>query len=291
MIEAFFRFDFLQYALFTGLMIGFLAPVLGVFLVVKRMSLIADALSHITLTGIAFHMLLARYNPTIAAVTPLYLGLAFSVSGALFIEWLRRMYTSFKELAIPIVLSGGIGLGVVFISLADGFTTDLFNYLFGSVVAVTIQDVRLIAIITIVVTVLLTLFYKELFYLSFDEEHAAVAGLPRQWLHLLFIVMVALVITASMRIVGILLVSALMSLPVAAAMQWAKSFKQMFVYAVLIGEVSVVTGLIFAFQLDWSAGGTIVLVAVGLLLLSMAGRRLLTKVAVQMNNRRTTSVE
>ncbi|WP_018923745.1 metal ABC transporter permease [Salsuginibacillus kocurii] len=274
MIEVFFRFEFLQNAFFTGIMIGFLAPLLGVFLVVKRMSLIADALSHVTLTGIAFSLLMSKYVTAFVLVNPLYMGIAFSVGGALLIEQLRHVYTYYKELAIPIILSGGIGLGVVFISLADGFNTDLFNYLFGSVIAVTRVDLWTILGITVIVTTFIIIFYKELFFLSFDEEQAAVAGLPRRWLHLMFIVMVALVIAASMRIVGILLVSALMSLPVAAAMQWAKSFKQMFIFAILIGEGAVVFGLISAYHLDLAPGGTIVMLAVGILILSISVRKL-----------------
>lgn len=231
MLDVFFRYEFLQNALITGIMIGFLAPVLGVFLVVRRMSLIADALSHITLTGIAFHLLLANHFVYFSLLSPLYMGMAFSVAGSLLIEKLRGFYTYYKELAIPIILSGGIGLGVVFISLADGFNNDLFNYLFGSVIAVSRGDLWTITVITAVVTAVLILFYKELFFLSFDEEQATVAGLPKRFIYFIFIVLVALVIAASMQIVGILLVSSLMSLPVAAAMQVAKGFKQMFFYS------------------------------------------------------------
>ena len=131
MIETFLRFDFLQYALYTGMMIGLLAPILGVFLVVRRMSLIADALSHITLSGIAFSLLMGKYVGFFAGLNPLYMGMIFSVGGSLLIEQLRRVYTFYKEIAIPIILSAGIGIGVIFISLANGFNNDLFNYLFG----------------------------------------------------------------------------------------------------------------------------------------------------------------
>ncbi|MBM7097072.1 metal ABC transporter permease [Bacillus sp. H-16] len=266
MISVFFQYDFLKYALYTGLMVGFLAPFLGVFLVVRRLSLIADALSHITLSGIAFSLLLGRYYGFFAGLNPIYMGAAFSVGGALMIERLRTVYVYYKELAIPIILSAGIGIGVVFISLANGFNNDLFNYLFGSVVAVSRSDFHLIIAITAIVTLLLILFYKELFFLSFDEDQAVVAGIPRRFLHVLFIIMVALVIAASMRIVGILLVSSLMTLPVAAAMRLARGFKQMFIYAVLFGEISVITGLVSAFHLDLAPGGTIVIVNVIILL-------------------------
>ncbi|UCZ54530.1 metal ABC transporter permease [Bacillus shivajii] len=269
MISVFFQYDFLRYSLYTGLMIGFLAPFIGVFLAVRRLAMIADALSHITLSGIAFSLLLGRHYSVFAGLNPLYMGMTFSVGGAIFIENLRNAYQFYKELAIPIILSAGIGVGVVFISLANGFNTDLFAYLFGSVVAISQSDFQMISIITAVVIILIILFYKEWFFLSFDEDQAVIAGIPKKALHFIFIIMVGLTIAASMRIVGILLVSSLMTLPVAAAMRWARGFKQMFVYAVIFGEISVVIGLISAFHLDVVPGGMIVLVNVVILLISI----------------------
>jgi zinc transport system permease protein len=179
------------------------------------------------------------------------------------------MYTHYKEIAIPIILSAGIGLGVIFISIADGFNNDLFNYLFGSVIAVSRSDLWTISIITIVVLAVLVIFYKELFFLSFDEEQAIVSGINRKLVHFVFIVMVALVIAASMRIVGILLVSSLMTLPVAAAMRLSRGFKQMFLYSAIFGELAVFGGLVSAYHLDLAPGGTIVILAVIILLLAI----------------------
>lgn len=277
MIEVFFQYEFLQNALFTGIMIGFIAPLLGVFLVVRKLSLIADALSHITLTGIAASLLLTKTFPLFHFLNPLYLGMLFSVIGSLFVEKLRTIYKHYQELAIPIILSTGIGLGVVFISLADGFNTDLFNYLFGSVVAVTRTDLWTILFITLVVFAVVLLLYKELFFLSFDEEQAIVAGINKKVIHFIFIVLVALVIAASMRIVGILLVSSLMTLPVASAMRIAKGFKQMFFYSILFGEISVIGGLVSAYHLNIASGGMIVIIAVFILVLTIIWKRFVSK--------------
>lgn len=274
MISVFFQYEFLQNALFTGIMIGLIAPLLGVFLVVRKLSLIADALSHITLTGIAASLLLTKTFPVFHFLNPLYMGMIFSVIGSLFVEKLRTIYKHYQELAIPIILSTGIGLGVVFISLADGFNTDLFNYLFGSVVAVTRNDLWTILGITIIVLVVVILLYKELFFLSFDEEQAIVAGINKKAIHFIFIVLVALVIAASMRIVGILLVSSLMTLPVASAMRIAKGFKQMFFYSIVFGEISVIGGLIIAYHLDIASGGMIVMIAVLILIATIIWKKL-----------------
>ncbi len=170
------------------------------------------------------------------------------------------------------MLSGGIGVGVIFISLADGFNTDLFSYLFGSVSAVGRSDLYLITGIAIIVLVIVSLLYKELFLLSFDEEFGKASGLSTKALHLIFMVMTALVIAASMRIVGILLVSSLMTLPVAAAMRVSKGFKQTIGLSILFGEVAVIVGLISAFYLDLAPGGTIVVSSI-LILLAAIGYR------------------
>ncbi len=282
MIEAFLRYEFLQNAFYTGVMIGLIAPMLGVFLVVRRLSLIADALSHIALSGIAASLLLGKHLSFFQTLNPIYMGMGFSVGGALLIERLRNVYKHYKEIAVPILLSTGIGLGVVFISIADGFNNDLFNYLFGSVIAVSRSDLWTVLFITCLVIGVIILFYKELFFLSFDEEQAVIAGINRHVIHFIFIVLVALVIAASMRIVGILLVSALMTLPVAAAMRLAHGFKQMFFYSIIFGECAVIFGLILAYYLDIAPGGMIVMIAVLILLLTLLVKKLsrLKKVSI-----------
>ncbi|PLR85927.1 metal ABC transporter permease [Bacillus canaveralius] len=276
MIANILQYEFLQNAFLTGIIIGIIAPLLGVFIVVRRLSLIADALSHVTLAGIAASLLLEKRYPALTGLNPLYMGMAFSVAGSVFIEKLRTVYKHYQELAIPIILSGGIGLGVIFISLADGFNTDLFSYLFGSVSAVSRTDLWTIVIISLFVIVVIFMLYKELFLLSFDEEHAKASGIAARSVHFIFIVMVALVIAASMRIVGILLVSSLMTLPVAASIRIARGFKQTILYSVIFGETSVLGGLTLSYYLDLAPGGTIVIIAVAILMISILFKKFLS---------------
>jgi zinc transport system permease protein len=273
MIEAMFQYEFLRNAFFAGVLIGIVAPLLGVFIVVRRLSLIADALSHVTLAGIAASLLLEKKVGTFVGLNPLYMGMTFSVAGSLLIEKLRSVYKHYQELAIPIILSSGIGLSVIFISIADGFNTDLFSYLFGSVSAVSRQDVWMVLAITCMVVATIGLLYKELFLLSFDEEYAVASGIRAKTIHFVFIILVALVIAASMRIVGILLVSSLMTLPVAASIRIAKGFKQAIGYSVLFGELSVIIGLILSYYLDLAPGGTIVMLAVLILLIAIMWKK------------------
>lgn len=274
MIEAIFNYEFLQNAFFSGLIIGIIAPLLGVFIVVRRLSLIADALSHVTLAGIAGSLYLSQSVPALALLNPIYLGIVASVSGSILIERLRSLYKHYEELAIPIIMSGGIGLSAIFISMAQGFNQDLMSYLFGSVSAVSRQDLYVVIGIAVVVIFFLFFMFKELFLLSFDDEFAKASGIPAKWVHLAFMIVTALVIAASMRIVGILLVSSLMTLPVAAAMRVAKGFKQAIIYAIVFGELSVIIGLVSAFYLNLAPGGTIVVTSIVILLVVIFGKKM-----------------
>lgn len=283
MITAIYQYEFLQNTFITGLLIGLIAPLLGTFLVVRRLSLIADALSHVTLSGIAASLYLSKTTAMFAGLNPLFFGMGFSVIGSILIERLRTVYSHYQELAIPIILSGGIGVGVIFISLADGFNTELLNYLFGSVSAVTRTDLAVIAVISVCVIAIVILMYKELFLLSFDEEHAKASGIPSKVIHFIFIIMIALVIAASMRIVGILLVSALMTLPVAAGMRVASGFKKTIFISILFGETAVIGGLASAYYLDLAPGGTIVVIAIVILLGAILYKRIYHKIQLKIH--------
>lgn len=273
MIDALLNFDFVRYSLISGLLIGFVAPLIGAFIVVRRLSLIADALSHVTLGGISFGMFLITVVPAVAFINPMWFGILYAVVGALLIEKLRTSYNNYQEIAIPIIMSAGIALSAIFISLADGFNQEIIGLLFGSISAVTLSDTITILIITLIVVIFILSLYKELFLLSFDEEYSAVIGIPK-WIQFLFIVIVAMVISASMRVVGILLVSALITLPVAISLRLTKAFKQLILLSIVIGEIAVIAGLVLAFYLNLSPGGVIVI----LLVLGLALVMLLQKV-------------
>ena len=276
MIDALLNFDFIRYSLISGLLIGFIAPLIGAFIVVRRLSLIADALSHVTLGGISFGMFLLTIIPVFSVINPMWFGILFAVIGALLIEKLRTSFSNYQEIAIPIIMSAGIALSAIFISLADGFNQEIVGLLFGSISAVNISDLTTIIIITIIVLIFIVLFYKELFILSFDEEYSKGIGIPK-WIQFLFIVIVAMVISASMRVVGILLVSALITLPIAISMRITKGFKQLIALSVILGELSVILGLIIAFYMNISPGGVIVVLLVLMLILTMIIQKLKIK--------------
>lgn len=276
MLDALLNFDFMRYSLISGILIGFIAPLIGAFIVVRRLSLIADALSHVTLGGISFGMFLLTILPTLSFVNPMWFGILFAVIGALLIEKLRTSFSNYQEIAIPIIMSAGIALSAIFISLADGFNQEIVGLLFGSISAVNLSDLNTIIIIAIIVVFFIILFYKELFILSFDEEYSKVIGIPK-WIQFLFIIIVAMVISASMRVVGILLVSALITLPIAISMRITKGFKQLIALSVALGELSVIMGLVLAFYMNISPGGVIVVLLVIMLIITMAYQKLKVK--------------
>ncbi|CAM3121561.1 metal ABC transporter permease [Filibacter tadaridae] len=274
MISAILSYEFLQNAFLSGLIIGFIAPLLGLFIVVRRLALIADALSHVALAGIAGSLYLSQQVLFFTGLNPVYFGIASAVGGSLLIEKLRGMYRHYEELAIPVILSAGIGFGAIFISLSKGFGSDLVGYLFGSVSAVSRQDLVIVIVIAIIVIAYIRFLYKELFVLSFDPDYAKVSGVNSKYIQMVFMVITALVIGASMRIVGILLVSSLMTIPVAAAMQQAKSFKGAMIYSIIFGEAAVIVGLIIAYYLDIAPGGTIVVTSIGILLFVLTWKKI-----------------
>ncbi len=259
------QFSFMQRAILAGIIIGVICPLIGIFLVLRRMSMIGDSLSHVALSGVAAGMLMGTY--------PVAVALVFSVAAALAIEKLRQSFQEYAELAIAIVLSTGIGLAVVLISLAKSFNASLYSYLFGNITTVMPADLKLILALGVGIVVAVVLLYKEMFYIAFDESSARLSGMPVKRINLVFIVMIAATITLSMRIVGILLVSSLMVLPVAASLQVAKSFKQAMVYAVVFAQIAVLVGMVTAYIFELASGGTIVLVAVGQLLLILGYQR------------------
>jgi zinc transport system permease protein len=267
------QYGFMQRALLAGVIIGLICPIIGIFIVLRRMSLIGDSLAHVALSGVAAGIL--------ADVYPMGMALLFSVVAALAIEKLRKTYEQYAELAVAIILSAGIGIAVVLISFAKNLNVDLFGYLFGSITTVLPEDLWLMILLGFFILLSIKLLYKELFYIAFDEEAARLTGIPVKWINVFFILLIATTITLSMRIVGVLLVSSLMVVPVSASFQMAKSFKQAVFLSVVISEVSVILGIFISYYLELASGGTIVLLSVFILLMVMMRKRCLKNIKVK----------
>lgn len=248
-----FNYSFMIRAFEAGIIISLIAPLIGIFLVLRRYSLIADTLAHVSLAGVAVGLLF-KVNPLITATTA-------AVFSSILIEKLRISKRVFGESALSIFLSGALALAIVLISLARGFSVDLFNYLFGAITTVKQLDVYVIGALGLLIVVIVTLFYKELVYITFDEESARVSGIPATFINILLIILAAFTVALSIPIVGVLLIAALIVIPVVTALQFKKTFLQTIFLAQFISIFSVISGIIASFYLNLSTGGTIVLVA------------------------------
>lgn len=260
-----FQYSFMTRGLIAGLIVALIAPIIGVFLVLKRYSLIADTLSHVSLAGIALG-LLSGLNPALTA-------LAATLLAALGLEKLRLSGRIYGEAALSIVLSGSLALAVIIFSLAKGFNANLFSYLFGNILTVTVQDIVLIVVLGVLVISLLGLFFKELVFITFDEEAAQVAGLPVKRLNKVFIILAALTVALAIPIVGVLLIAALIVIPAVSALQLKQGFRRTIIYAEIISVLSVLSGIILAFYWNLAASGTIVLIMLFILLGILVGQK------------------
>ncbi len=256
-----FQYSFIIRGFEAGIIIALIAPLIGIFLVLRRYSLIADTLSHVSLAGVAIGLLL-KINPLITAIIA-------AVISSIAIERLRISKKIFGESALSIFLSGSLALAIILISLAHGFSVDLFNYLFGSITTVKQTDVYIIGVLGIIVFISIVALYKELLFITVDEEAAKVSGIPTRFINLALIILAALTVALAIPIVGVLLIAALIVIPVVTALQFKKSFKQTILIAEVISVFSVITGIIASYYLNLSSGGTIVLLTIGILGLTL----------------------
>lgn len=248
-----FEYSFIVRGFEAGMVIAVIAPFIGIFLVLRRYSLMADTLAHTSLVGIALGLL--------TGISPLMTAVFTATASSVMIERLRHSKRIYGESALALFLSGSLAIAIVLINLANGFKTSVLSYLFGSIVTVTPADLTMIYILGIVVVGALLSFYKELVYISFDEESAEVSGIKTRWINQLLIILAAVTIAIAIPIVGILLISALIVIPVVTALQLKKSFKLTLLWAELFSITSVVVGIIAAFYIHISAGAAIILVA------------------------------
>jgi zinc transport system permease protein len=251
---ALFEYEFMLRALVGALIIGLAAPALGIYLVQRRLSLIGDGIGHVALTGVGVGLLLHQ-SPVVTAVV-------VSAIGAVGVELVRQRGRTSGDLALALLFYGGIAGGVVLVGLSDDSSNaNLMQYLFGSLITTSRQDVLVIGVLGVLVLVAMLALRPALFAISNDEEYARVSGLPVRTLNLLMAVTTAVTVTIAMRTVGLLLVSALMVVPVAAAQQVTRGFRTTMSVAMLIGVGAAAAGVAVSAQIDTAPGATIVILA------------------------------
>lgn len=269
MIELFldiFSYTFMQRAFLAGLIMGLVCPTIGVFLVLRRLSMIGETLSHIALPGVLLGFL---FN-----LNPIFSALIFSLATALGLEKLRNYFKTYSEVALAVFTSIGLGLAVVLFNVVQSSDTSVQSLLFGSIVTITRQDLWAMGFLGFTVLIMVGKYYHQLVYLTFDEEGARLAGINVKLLNYLLLIATACIVAISMRIVGALLVAALLVLPVASSLAISKSFKSTVILANLISLVAIFSGLFLSYYYDLAPGGTIVLMLAAMLFLTLAGKKL-----------------
>ncbi|MFP3867230.1 MAG: metal ABC transporter permease [Desulfobacteraceae bacterium] len=243
--------DFFQRALLAGVLLSVLCGVLSVFVILRRMAFIGVGISHSAFGGVALGFLLG--------VDPLWTGVGFSVMVALLIEWVRSQGRLEEDAAIGIFFAAAMALGVVFLHFSSTYNVDVFGVLFGNILAIGESQLMQILIVALVVLATVAAIFKELVFLSFDEEMAWVSGMPVEGLRCLFLVIMALVIIVSIYLVGIILVSALLVIPGAIARNLTQKIRTMVAVSIGAALSSTLGGLYFSYLVDWPSGATVVL--------------------------------
>ncbi len=255
------QYSFMVRALVAGLIVAITIPVMGSFLVARRYSLIADSLAHVSLAGVGAGLLLG--------IAPIAIAVPVTMCGALLLEWLRQRKQLSGEVSLAILMSGGLALAVVFTNLAKGANVDFTSYLFGSITTTNQSDLFTLAAAATAILLIIALNYRALLHIAFDEDSARIAGYKVGLLNYTLAAMTAVIAVLSLRIVGGLLISALLVIPVVTASRFSRSFIQTILLAIAFAVVAVTVGLIVAFYAGIAAGGAIVLSAITLLIGTM----------------------
>ncbi len=258
-------YTFIQRALIAGIIIGVIASVLGVFVILRKMSFFSDAIAHSSLTGVALGVLLA-VNPIIGAIV-------FSILVALGISYLNKKNVLSLDTIIGVFFSSSIALGVVIIGFLRGYRVDLFRFLFGDILGISSLDIIIMSVLGVAVLVFTFFFFKDFAKIAFYRDLAKVEGVPVNIFDYLFMIILALTIAVGIKIAGAILIGPLLIIPAAAAKNIARNLKTMFVMSVVFGILASLTGLVVSYYLDTASGPTIVLMGTFIFIITLSSRK------------------
>ena len=250
-------YGFMQKALIAGIAVGLICSFMGTFLVLRRYSLFGDGIAHVAFGGISVGLFLG--------VFPLWTAFIVSIFGGLGLQKLRQSTKISGDSAVAVVLVSGLAVGVILVSASGGFSVDLFSFLFGSILLISNEDTIMILGISAGIIATLTIMQKQFLHLTFNEEQAKLVGLRTTLLNYAFVVLASITVVTSMRLVGVLLISALIVIPNISAMMFGKGFKKTVIISMSISVISVVSGILLSYFLNVAPSGTIVVIAVGIL--------------------------
>jgi len=268
MLEAL-QYDFMRNALAAGVLAAVACGIVGVYVVVKKIVFISGGIAHASFGGVGLGFLLG-INPVLGA-------LFFALASALGMGTLSRRTSLPEDTVIGIFWAVGMALGVIFVGLSPGYAVDLFSYLFGNILFVPTSDLVLMLILDAVIVLVVFLLYKEFMAISFDEEFGIVVGVPVERLYLTLLCLIALTVVVLIRVVGVILVIAMLTIPAAMAKQFTYNLKKMMFFSALLGIIFVLCGLWLSYELDLASGATIVIVSGIFFLVSFGFRRLVSR--------------
>jgi zinc transport system permease protein len=261
-------YAFMQRALVSGIAISLMCSLIGLFLVLRKQSLFGDSLAHAAFGGIAAGLYLGVY--------PLWTAFTVSISSALALAKIKQKFQISSDATVAILLSSGLAMGVILISLAKGFTVDIFSFLFGSILLVSLQNSLFILALSGTILVIILLLYKKLVYTTFSEEQAKVSGIHVEKLNYLFVAIAAIVVVSSMQLVGILLTSSLIVVPNVTAILFSRGFKQTAIISMSFAVFSAITGILSSYIFNVAPGGMIVLISIIIFGISLGMKSLRT---------------
>jgi len=260
------QYQFVQRAFLAGIIVAVTCAVLGVFLVLRKLSLIGDGLAHVSFGVVAIAIMLG--------LTPMWVALPVVVLSAIGIHKLQKKAAVYGDAAIGLVAVTGLAGGVLLASLSESGSVDLMSYLFGSILTISFVELVIAGLLALVVLLTVGYFYRDLFAVTFDQQYARVIGVKVERMNVILMILTGLTVVLAIKVVGVLLVSALLIVPAIFALQMAKSFSQTLAFAIVFSIIAMIVGLLISLALNWPAGATIVLTNVGLFSLSLLGTRM-----------------
>ncbi|MDW0139301.1 MAG: metal ABC transporter permease [Nitrososphaeraceae archaeon] len=260
------QYGFMQRALISAIAISVICSIVGLFLVLKRHSLFGDALAHVAFGGISLGLFLGVY--------PLWTAYIVAILSAVGVNKLRESTKIPPDSSIAVLLTSGLAIGVILISISGGFTLNLFSLLFGNILLVSNDDVIMILITAAIVIPVIYILYKKLVLIIFDENQAKVSGLNVTWINTLFIILASITIIASIRLVGVLLISSLIVIPNITALMLGKGFKKTIFISCAMSVFSVVFGIVISYYSNVAPSGMIVLTMVSMFLITVIAKNM-----------------